>query len=261
MGVGLRESIRPKKTYFNVFRECKYWTGRGTGSAGVGLVSAWHYQAVDTVEAVAQQHTATAQHVYKMSPTRMTEATLELDSIHNKLMFKPAHVLVYIKPHPRCRVCAFGYNPLLHNPNGYGASFCGGMFCARYQLLDPRFLDFVAFCCYLQDIFYKHCANQRKSPLWEQLPGYCREQQWWWNRVNMFQLQCERSLVFLAPHLEQMMAGVLGAGALSLPCKNSWANRHHSTRRIDRRDQGAEDSYPKVLRVHPLLVPDQDRPQ
>ena len=63
-------------------------------------------------------------------------------------------------------------------------------------------MNFVTRCCYLQNEFLKsRRGRMAASPV---LPGLSPAESWWWEKVYLARLQCEWSLVMMAPALEQM---------------------------------------------------------
>jgi hypothetical protein len=125
-----------------------------------------------------------------------------LSPLHDSMRYHPAHALIPIQSGARCRICAFLYD----KDNKY--SGLGGGFCAAHKSVKTRFCAFARACCKLQDNFKQMCKQRPPPPMvraWRPLIGMTASELWWWEMLNVFQQQCEYSLVALSPFLDMML--------------------------------------------------------
>ncbi|KAF1930427.1 uncharacterized protein M421DRAFT_3496 [Didymella exigua CBS 183.55] len=114
-------------------------------------------------------------------------------SRYRTLRFRPTHALVSIAAGPRCRVCA-------HIHQFLGGTLCGGHFCIAYRPDDAEFSFLIHVLCCLQDR-YKLWCQQNLNRAWAPVSSLGGAEAWWWEMVNVFYSQCERSLSNVGPWL------------------------------------------------------------
>ncbi|KAF9690631.1 hypothetical protein EKO04_011409 [Ascochyta lentis] len=131
-------------------------------------------------------------------------ASFELHPLFSSLRYQPAHALLPIQSGARCRVCAV----LWDGNNKYLG--CGGSFCPAHTPDETLFSRFVQVCCALQDSLKERCKQIPRAhnvQPWAPLHGMTASELWWWEMVNVFQLQCEISLAWLSTDWETILQG------------------------------------------------------